>query len=258
MNSDRNTRAEGAGTRSSQAGVVKRWGGLVGGGALALYGLSRRSPAGLALAAAGGWLAYSNAKTHVNGRVPVTRSSVLLSTTPEEAYRFWQKFEDFPRFMHHLESVTDLGDGRSRWVAAGPLGTKIHWEAEIVSDRPNELIAWQSLPGSDVKVDGWVQFSKAPGNRGTLLEANIRYSQVKGLLPGVLASLAGKYPNFAIQQDLRRCKALIETDEIPTTEGQSHGPRSGVAKVAQMVDPDQPKRSAAPVTELHSALRRSS
>jgi hypothetical protein len=71
-----------------------------------------------------------------------------------------------------------------------------------------------------------------------------------------LAKLLGKDPNFMMRQDLRRLKALIETGEIPTVEGQSHGPRSGVAAVARVVNPDDPIRGDARLTEVLEARRR--
>ena len=45
----------------TQAQVLQRWGMLLGGGALTVYALTRRKP-GIALAAAGGLLAYRGAR----------------------------------------------------------------------------------------------------------------------------------------------------------------------------------------------------
>jgi hypothetical protein len=59
-----------------------------------------------------------------------------------------------------------------------------------------------------------------------------------------------------MRQDLRRLKALIETGEIPTIEGQTHGPRSAVAAMARVADPDQPIRGDVEISELFRAKRR--
>ncbi len=244
-----------AGRGSTASIAAQRWGALIGGGALAIYGLSRRSPAGVALAAGGGALAYFGAKTNGQPRESVARSSVLLNCSPQEAYSFWHNFEDLPKFMRHLDSVTVSGN-RSRWVALGPMGTRVSWDAEIISDRPGEAISWRSLPGSSVAVDGLVEFRPAPGNRGTLLSATLRFQPPHGEVGHTLAKILGKHPNFLITQDLRRLKALIETGEIPTTEGQSHGPRDITTAVARVMDPDRPIRRDTSLREVFEASRR--
>jgi uncharacterized membrane protein len=233
-----------------------RWGAIVGGGALAILGLSRRSKAGLAAAAAGGALVYAGTRIDSKPREIIARSSVLVNCSPHEAYQFWRNFENLPQFMRHLESVTLLGGDRSRWTAIGPLGTRIQWEAEIVSDQEDEVIGWRSLEDSDISVDGIVKFSPAPGNRGTLISPIIVYTPPAGRLGHALARLLSKDPGFLMRQDLRRLKALIETGEIPTTEGQSHGPRSAVAATARLLDPDNPKKGAARLRESLAASRR--
>ena len=47
--------------------------------------------------------------------------------------------------MAHLESVRELDDRRSYWKARAPLGLTVEWTAEIVEERPNELISWRSV-----------------------------------------------------------------------------------------------------------------
>lgn len=243
--------------RASRNGVsIPGWGAVVGGGALALLGLTRRSKAGLALAAGGGLLAYAGARATTRSEQLVASSTMQINCSPEEAYRFWRNFENLPLFMRHLDSVSILGDRRSRWIAAGPLGSQLQWDAEIVAERENELISWRSLPGSDLDVDGYVEFRKAPGNRGTFISANVIYTPPAGRIGGTVAKLLGKDPSFLMRQDLRRFKALIEAGEIPTIEGQSHGPRSGVAAVARMLSPDQPIRRER-IREQWEAKRRS-
>jgi uncharacterized membrane protein len=242
--------------RGLNRSTALRWSALMGGGALAVLGLSRRSKAGLAAAAAGGVLAYAGTRVNAQPRDIIARSSILVNCSPREAYQFWRNFENLPQFMRHLESVTVLEGNRSRWIALGPLGTHIRWEAEIVTDRENEIIAWRSLDGSDIAVDGIVKFSPAPANRGTLITPIIVYTPPAGKIGHALARLLSKDPGFLMRQDLRRLKALMEAGEIPTTEGQSHGPRSAVAAAARLIDPDQPIRGEARIPELLERKRR--
>jgi uncharacterized membrane protein len=232
-----------AAARRSRAGVsIPGWSAIVGGGALAVLGLTRHSKAGLALAVGGGVLAYAGVRAATRSGQLVASSTMQINCTPEEAYRFWRNFENLPLFMRHLDSVSILGNRRSRWIAAGPLGSQIQWDAEIVAERENELISWRSLPGSDVDVDGYVEFRKAPGNRGTFVSAHVIYTPPAGRIGGTVARLLGKDPGFLMRQDLRRLKALIEAGEVPTVEGQPHGPRSGVVAIGRMLSPDQPIR----------------
>jgi polyketide cyclase/dehydrase/lipid transport protein len=69
-------------------------------------------------------------------------SSVTINKPVDELYRFWRHFENLPRFMRHLESVTAFNNTRSHWVAKTPDDTKIEWDADLIEERPNELIAW--------------------------------------------------------------------------------------------------------------------
>ena len=233
-----------------------RWGALIGGGALAVLGLTRRSKAGFATAAAGGVVAYAGTRVNAQPREIIARSSVLVNCSPREAYQFWRDFENLPQFMRHLESVTVLDGNRSRWTAIGPLGTHISWNAEIVTDRENELIAWRSLADSEIEVDGIVKFTPAPGNRGTIISPIIVYTPPAGQLGHSLARVMGKDPGFLMRQDLRRLKALIEAGEIPTTEGQSHGPRSGVASAVRLLNPDEPFCGGSQIRDVLKSKRR--
>lgn len=255
--------AEAAGIHSTNAASARngsmalpRWGALIGGGSLALLGLSRRSKSGLALAAGGGLLAYMGARTAVTPAQLVAKSSVLLNTSAQEAYRFWRNFENLPRFMRHLDSVTVTGDRRSRWLAAGPMGRRIEWEAEIVAERENELISWRSLEGSDIQVDGFVEFRPATGKRGTIISSTIIYSPPAGRVGHAFAKLLGKDPSFLMKNDLRRYKALVETGEIPTVEGQTHGPRSRTVGVLRLFNPDESRHGDVNIGEYVEAKRR--
>jgi uncharacterized membrane protein len=223
---------------------MQRWSALLGGGALAVIGLGRRSPAGFALAAAGGALAYLGARTNGQSRSStVAHTSIVVNCTPEVAYQRWHNFEEFPRFMPQLDSVKKTGDRTYRWEAVSPVGGRVQWDAEIVDEQPNQSISWRSLPNSEVMVDGQVQFRPANANRGTLITATIDHRSSVAPIARGLSKLIGADPSFFLRQNLRRFKALIETGEIPTTEGQSHGPRSSIGEAMHRVNPSKPVQS---------------
>jgi uncharacterized membrane protein len=230
-------------------GYGERMAGAIGGPLLALYGLTRGTPGGLVLAAGGGYLLYRSLTGHCSLYqalgVTTARSadeplhaekSVTINRPAEDLYRFWRDFAQLPRFMKHLDAVQVSGDGRSHWVAHGPAGTRVEWDAQITEDRPNELIAWRSLEGAQVANAGTVRFEPATGGRGTLVRVAIDYRPPAGTLGLAVAQLFGEAPQQQIAGDLRRFKNLMEAGEIPTTSGQPEGKRSAIGA---MLRPEQ-------------------
>ena len=152
------------------------------------------------------------------GAVPVNKS-IVVNAAPEEVYRFWRDFENLPRFMRHLESVRVTGEGRSHWVAKAPAGGTVEWEAEVTEDRPNQLIAWRSLEGSEVENWGSVRFEQAPGGRGTVVHVELDYNPPGGAAGALVAKLLGGDPDAQMQTDLRRFKQVMEVGEVVVSDG---------------------------------------
>jgi uncharacterized membrane protein len=242
MSSISDIRAEGV-RGQDRSFDVARWGAILGGGAMAILGLSRKSGIGIAVAAAGGLLAYRGATLDPHAEELLVESSFALNCPPEKAYQFWRNFENLPRFMRNLESVRIIDNRHSEWSVIGRFGKSIHWKAEIVEERENEWIIWQSLPGSDLNLRGSVHFRSAPGNRGTLMTAAVQYSTPAGAATRAVAAVLGKDPQFMMREDLRRFKALVEAGEVPNIDGQPHGPRSLLGKTIQEAYPEKRKPS---------------
>lgn len=146
----------------------------------------------------------------------IVESTVTISRPAQEIYAYWRQFENLPRFMYHLMDVQDLGCNRSRWVAKGPLGSSLSWEAEIIRDVPPELISWRTLPDSDVVSAGSVWFKPAGGDHGTEVRVRLQYDPPAGKVGASVAWLLGKDAQHEIDEDLRSFKQLIETGEIST------------------------------------------
>ncbi len=158
------------------------------------------------------------------------RKSVLINASPESCYRFWRNFENFPRFMKHVEEVRMLDATRSHWRVRAPLGQHVEWTAELDSDVPAQLLGWRTLPDAWVEHAGVVRFVPAIGGRGTRVDVDLRYRAPLGSTGSRLAKLFGEEPSQQIDDDLRRFRQLIETGEIPTTIGQPSGRRSLVGR----------------------------
>jgi uncharacterized membrane protein len=149
--------------------------------------------------------------------------AVTINLPRSEVYAFWRDFENLPRFMKHLESVTVLDGRRSHWIAKGPAGSKVEWDAEITTDDPDSLIAWRSIGDSDIDNSGSVHFSDAPGDRGTEVLVQLSYDAPGGAIGRGIAKLFGEEPKLQVREDVQRFKALIETGVIPTIIGQPTG-----------------------------------
>jgi len=149
--------------------------------------------------------------------------SITVNRSPEEVYGFWRRLSNLPRFMGNLESVEELDERRSHWRAKGPAGTAVEWDAEITEERSGELIAWQSLPGSDLRNWGRVRFQPAPGGRGTELQVEIEYKAPAGEVGARLARLLGKEPGQELAEDLRRFKQVMETGEVTRSDASLGG-----------------------------------
>ena len=143
-----------------------------------------------------------------------TKQSITVVRQPAEVYAFWRDFENLPRFMRHLERVERLDGVRSRWTAKGPAGTSVSWDAEIVQDVPNEMIAWRSLEGADVPNAGTVRFVAAPGGRGTEVRVEMEYTPPAGRLGATVATLFREEPRQQVHDDLHRFKQVMEVGEV--------------------------------------------
>lgn len=156
------------------------------------------------------------------GRLSPTTQTIVVNREPEDVYQFWLGFDQFPRFMHHLKQVSVRKDGISHWQAYGPAGQVWEWDAEIVENRPNELITWRSRPGGDVANEGSVRFERAPGGRGTLVRVNLRYAPPADAVGSAVASMLGREPGQEVREDLRRFKQVIETGEVVRSDASIH------------------------------------
>jgi uncharacterized membrane protein len=205
---------------------------------------SRRSRVAIAAGAVAGVAALDmlSSVQHQNlqrtGQLPTNQDSsiyveksITVNRSADECYRFWRNFENFPRFMEHVESVKTGENNRSHWTVKGPMGTSVEWDAEVTVDQAGELLAWSSVDNAEVENAGTVRFENAPGGRGTIVRVDMHYRPPGGKAGAWIARLFGEEPSRQLDEDLRRFKWLIETGEIPTNVGQASGRRDPVARL---------------------------
>jgi len=223
--------------RPTNVGNLERLVSGLGGGAMIAAGLKRGRWDGAAMVLLGGALAYRGLTGHCHGYEALgvstagkgscahkgvkVRRSFTIGRSPRECYDHWRRFENLPGFMEHLEAVTDLGSGRSRWVARAPLGLSVSWIAEIINDVPGEMISWRSVEGSEIDNAGSVWFRPAPAGRGTEVTVELNYEPPAGMAGVAIAKLLGEEPQRQVEEDLRHFKQIMETGEIATVHGQT-------------------------------------
>lgn len=224
----------------ANTGRTERTLSLIIGGALAAAGAVRGGVAGALMALAGGGfivrgvtgfspiykaVGANRAIVTNEGAVAVpheqgirVEKSITINAPRETVYAFWRSFENLPRFMSHLKSVTTSEGGmRSHWVAKAPAGMTIAWDAEIINEVPHEVIGWRSVEGASVPNAGAVRFEDMPSGNGTRVEVKIEYMPPAGALGAAFARLFGEEPNQQVDNSLQQLKQLLEAGE--TTAG---------------------------------------
>jgi uncharacterized membrane protein len=199
------------------------------GGALIVYGLSRRDPLSLTLSV-GGLLLLVRGATNLEfkrlvgagaGRRAVEiQKAINVDASVEDVYRFWTAYENFPLFMSNVLEVRDSGDGQSHWVVKGPAGVPVEWDAVVTEQVPYKLLAWKSVEGASVENSGVVRFDR---NRDgtTRVEVRLSYNPPAGAVGHAVAALFCADPKTEMDEDLMRMKTLVETGNVPRDAAQA-------------------------------------
>ena len=203
---------------------------LLGGGLL----LAARSIRSLPLALLGGLLVYrgstgrwafsdlfgigDSGRRHPATTVPHETGikedrSIIINRSPREVYRYWREVENLPRFMTQHVAVQRLDDKRSHWKVQSLAGATFEWDAEIINDVPDELLAWRSLEGGDLDHAGSVHFESA-AHGGTKVTVIMEYRPPAGRISAEIAGLFGQKPGQVIDKSLQRMKQLMETGQV--------------------------------------------
>lgn len=192
------------------------------GGAMVLQGVRSRGAAGRALTTVGAGL-LTRAVTNLPVRRLVgtgaghpaidVQKTIRVAAPVDQVWELWNDFEQFPRFMSHFQEIRRLDEDRSRWVAKGPAGIPVEWEAIVTERVPNEVIAWKSVERSTVQTTGRVRFRPTPDGN-TEIDVHLSYNPPAGALGHAVAALFGADPKRAVDEDMVRLKTLIEEGNI--------------------------------------------
>jgi uncharacterized membrane protein len=136
-------------------------------------------------------------------------ASIDVDVPVRVAYDQWTQFEEFPRFMDAVESVTQLDDTHLHWVAK-IAGIRKEWDAKITQQQPDQRVAWTSTKGADNA--GSVDFHRVDDSR-------TRITLTMDVDPeGVIESVgdAVGVPEGQVEGDLKRFKEFIEQRPVPS------------------------------------------
>ena len=214
-------------------GEPERYGSILGGMGLIMAGLTRRGSSGVLLGALGALLVQrgvtgqcafyqslgvSGAKSDRPGvpdNVGLNLShSIVINRPREELYACWRHLPNLTRVMKHIERIDLLDERRSHWVVLTPKGRRVEWDAEIINEHPNEMIAWESLPGAKIENAGSVRFEPEPHGKGTVVRVKLEYNPPGGLLGRLTGSLFGERAALEIKEDLAQFNKMMESGEM--------------------------------------------
>jgi uncharacterized membrane protein len=140
--------------------------------------------------------------------------TIFVAADQVTLYNYWRNLSNLPKVMSHLESVVESGAKRSHWVAKAPMGMTAEWDAEIINETENELIAWRSLEGSEIPNAGSVRFTKERTGSGTTIKVSLMYHPPAGKIGGYVARLLGEEPSVQIAEDLKKFKTMAEAGKL--------------------------------------------
>jgi len=128
----------------------------------------------------------------------------------EEVYKFWRQLENIPQLFEHLDQVVQVDERRSRWRAKGPLGVDVEWDAEVFNEKPYDMFAWRSLPGSELDTAGSVHFRRAVAKTGTIVRLSLKYNPPGGKLGAKIAELFGEEFEAETAAGLQKLKQFMD------------------------------------------------
>jgi uncharacterized membrane protein len=142
--------------------------------------------------------------------VATIEKSIEVGVPVPVAYGQWTQFEEFPRFMSGVREVRQIDDSHVHWVAE--IGGEVReWDAEIVEQQPDRVIAWRSTSGTPNAGRVWFE----PIDEGTrvTVEMEHRPEGMKERIGSFFGADEGQ-----VEEDLERFRELVEGREVPTGE----------------------------------------
>ncbi len=129
--------------------------------------------------------------------------SIELEVPVQTAYNQWTQFEEFPRFMEHVDEVKQLDDEHLHWKVT-IAGKTEEFDAQVTEQVPDTRIAWKSTSGRENA--GAVDFHPLGDDRSQIVVA--LDAETEGMMEK--AADASGMAARQLRGDLKRFKELIE------------------------------------------------
>ena len=171
-----------------------------------------------------------------DGRITAHAVQTIL-VEPQALYDLWSDVESIPLWQEHVVSVTRLSENLSHWVMGNPEdenGKRIEFDSELTVDVPGKKIGWRSIT-EGVEQGGVVTFEPHYAGRGTTVTLVQEVRVPGGVIGAFAGAVAERGPEQTVIEDLRHFKELAESGEIPTVEGQAHGPRGVIGNIKRWI-----------------------
>lgn len=149
----------------------------------------------------------------------------ILKPLPE-VYAFFRDFSYFSRGMDELDRVEAVSKDVHRWFARG---SDASWDTKVLVDEAPHRFAWKSEEGNALNMVGGMTFEPALEGRATVVSMKVIFPSPAGRLAALLKKVQGEDPDTQAIKCLRALKSLLETGEVPTTQGQPSGREESAA-----------------------------
>jgi uncharacterized membrane protein len=154
--------------------------------------------------------------------VSTVTESVDVNVPIGTAYNQWTQFEDFPKFMDGVESITQIGERRTHWVTK-VAGQTREFDAEITEQHPDERVAWKST-GGDAKHAGVVTFHRI-ADAETRVTIQLDW-EPEGFVEKVGSAVG--VDSHQVKADAKRFKEFIESRGTATGAWRGDVDRPGI------------------------------
>jgi uncharacterized membrane protein len=164
--------------------------------------------------------------------------SCFIRETPHVLYEFWRDLANLSRIIKHPVAISTPSATESHWEVSAPGKHPVSWDAVIINDEPDQLIAWQSKDGAQVPNAGSVRFTPTAGDGGTEVTVKLDYDPPGGKLGELVARFTRDAAGQQVSDALARLKYLFEGSR------QSPRSRDSASCCRLALDSDQSRRTA--------------
>jgi uncharacterized membrane protein len=137
---------------------------------------------------------------------------VTIRRPRDDVFQLYRDFRNLPRFLGDVMAVEIINPRTSRWTIQGPFGIQLSWITELMDERVNELIRYQTGRSRWTRTIWEIHFAAGPDDGET--EVREIMTMPFGRLGQAALTLFGKYPAAEVHANLHRLKEFAETGEV--------------------------------------------